>query len=201
MKSLLQLNASIFSDGGQSTQLANEFVRNWQLGNPRATVVVRDLAKDAIPHLTAERLQALLSEPAQRSAAQREIVAFSDALIAELNAAEVVVIGLPMYNFGIPSALQAYFDHLARAGVTFQYTAQGPVGIFTNKRVLIFATRGGKYAGTVTDSETTHVRTFLALLGMQDVEFVYAEGLNIDPATRESGLTEARNKGAQLAAA
>jgi len=201
MKSLLQLNASIFSDGGQSTQLANEFVRNWQLGNPGANIVVRDLAKDAIPHLTAERLQALLSEPAQRSTAQGEIVAFSDALIAELNAADVVVMGLPMYNFGIPSALQAYFDHLARAGVTFKYTAQGPAGIFTNKRVLIFAARGGKYAGTVTDSETTHVRTFLALLGMQDVEFVYAEGLNIDAATRESGLAEARNKGAQLAAA
>lgn len=199
MTTLLQLNTSLFSAGGQSTQLANSFVENWQRSNPNAQVVTRDLAADPVPHLNAQRLTALMTPTEQRSAEQQAIVDYSDALIAEITQADVVVIGLPLYNFGIPSSLQAYFDHLARAGVTFKYTATGPVGFLTGKRVLIFATRGGKYAGTANDNVTTQVRALLNLLGMTDVEFVYAEGLNIDADTRAQGLDAARQHSARLA--
>lgn len=199
MKTLLQINTSLFSAGGQSTQLANDFVQNWQNSHADARVVIRDLAAEPVPHLNASRLTAFMTPAEQRSAEQQDIVAYSDVLIAELQAADVMVIGLPLYNFGIPSSLQAYFDHLARAGITFKYTATGPVGFLQGKRVLVFATRGGKYAGTSNDSATTQVRAFLNLLGMTDVEFVYAEGLNIDADTRNQGLNAARQQGAQLA--
>lgn len=199
MTTLLQINTSLFSAGGQSTQLANDFVQNWQRSHDDAKVIVRDLAADPVPHLNASRFTAFLAPAEERNAEQREAVAYSDALIEELKNADVVVLGLPMYNFGIPSSLQAYFDHLARAGVTFKYTANGPVGFLQGKRALIFATRGGKHAGTSSDSVTAQVSNFLRLLGITDVEFVYAEGLNIDADTRTQGLTAARNRGEQLA--
>ena len=193
MKTLLQLKTSLFSDQGQSNQLANDFVRAWQARHPSARVVVRDLAREPVPHLNAERLQAFATPAEQLTTAQREIVAYSDALIAELKAADVVVLGLPMYNFGFPSSLQAYFDHIARAGVSFRYTAQGPIGLLGSKRVYVFATRGGRHAGTQTDGETAQVRAFLALLGFTEVEFIYAEGLNIDAGARAEGLLQAKH--------
>ena len=201
MSTLLQINTSLFSAGGQSTQLTNDFVQSWQQQHPDAAVVVRDLAAHPVPHLNAARLTAFMTPAEQRSQEQQAIVDYSDALIAELKAADVVVLGLPLYNFGIPSGLQAYFDHLARAGVTFKYTATGPEGFITGKRVLVFATRGGKYAGTPNDSATTQVRNLLNLLGMKEVEFVYAEGLNIDTDTRAQALQQARQHSSQLAAA
>ena len=199
MTTLLQLNTSLFAGNGQSTQLANDFVREWQADHPTAHVVVRNLAADPIPHLNAARLTALATPAEQRNDEQQQVAAFSDTLIAELQLADVIVLGLPLYNFGIPSALQAYFDHVARAGVTFKYTANGPVGFFQGKRVLVFATRGGKHAGTHRDSVTAQVRNFLGLIGITDVEFVYAEGLNIDADTRAHELSAARRHGAQLA--
>jgi len=104
----------------------------------------------------------------------------------------VIVLGLPMYNFGVPSSLKAYIDHVARAGITFRYTAQGPVGLLTGKRVYIFATRGGAYAGTPLDTQTTYVRDFLRFIGIDDVEFVYAERLNLGAEHKDVALTEAR---------
>ena len=151
MTTLLQLNSSINAGNGESSHLANEFVAGWKARNPAAIVVVRDLARDPVPHLTAERFQAFLAKPDARNAAQRDVVAYSDALIAEIRQADVIVLGLPMYNFGVPSMLKAYFDHIARAGVTFQYTANGPVGLLTGKKVHVFATRGGLYAGSPLD--------------------------------------------------
>jgi FMN-dependent NADH-azoreductase len=193
MKTLLQLNASMFTNGGQSTQLAERFVAAWRAANPGAKVVTRDLGGAPIPHLTAERFGAFLAQPEDRTVDQQAVVDFSDALIAELRRADVIAIGLPMYNFGVPSALKAYFDHIARAGVTFRYTADGPVGLLAGKKVYVFATRGGLYAGTPRDTQTAYVRDFLGLLGMKDVEFVFAEGLNIGAERKQAALGEARN--------
>jgi FMN-dependent NADH-azoreductase len=120
-------------------------------------------------------------------------VKFSDALIDELRRADVIVIGLPMYNFGAPSSLKAYFDHIARAGVTFRYTPQGPVGLLTGKKVYVFATRGGAYAGTPLDTQTTYVRDFLRFIGIDDVEFVYVEGLSLGAEQKDAALAEARD--------
>ncbi len=107
-------------------------------------VIKRDLAQDPVPHLTAERFTAFGTPASQRTLEQQRLVAESDALIDELRRADVLVIGLPMYNFGVPSTLKAYFDHVARAGVTFRYTADGPVGLLTGKQAYVFATRGGQ---------------------------------------------------------
>ena len=103
----------------------------------------------------------------------------------------MVVLGLPMYNFGVPSTLKAYFDHIARAGVTFRYTANGPVGLLTGKRVYVFAARGGLYQGTPRDTQTGYVREFLGFLGLRDVEFVFAEGLAVDEARKTAALADA----------
>ncbi|WP_263768900.1 FMN-dependent NADH-azoreductase [Propionivibrio soli] len=200
MKTLLQLNTSLFSTGGQSSQLADAFVAEWRRRHPDAHVVSRDLAAAPLPHLDAERFLSFLAKPEERTPRQEAIVAESDALIEELKSADTLVIGLPMYNFGIPSTLKAYFDHIARAGVTFRYTAEGPVGLLTGKKAYVFAARGGLYAGTPRDTQTGYVRDFLAFIGITDVEFVYAEGLNMGEAGKQVALANARERLAQLAA-
>jgi FMN-dependent NADH-azoreductase len=198
---LLQINASLNNGNGQSSQLANQFVAAFRKRHPDAKIVVRDVAAaDPVPHLDAERFGAFTTKPEQRNTRQRAMVAYSDALIDELRQAEVIVLGLPMYNFGVPSQLKAYFDHIARAGVTFNYTEKGPVGQLTGKKVYVFATRGGLYAGTPMDTQTRYVRDFLGFIGMSDVEFVYAEGLAVSPQSREAGLAKAVAEIARLAA-
>src|ERR1043165_209440 len=108
-ETLLQLNASLYSGSGQSTRLADRFVARWRAANPGAATIVRDLARDAVPHLTAERFHAFLTPVGERTPEQQGIVAYSDELIAELNRADVIVLGVPMYNFDVPSTLKAYF--------------------------------------------------------------------------------------------
>jgi FMN-dependent NADH-azoreductase len=193
MNTLLQLNTSIFSNAGQSTHLADEFVASWRAINPDAKVITRDLAQDPVPHLNAERFQSFIVKPGERNAEQQTVVDYSDALIGEIKRADVIVLGLPMYNFGVPSMLKAYFDHIARAGITFRYTEKGPVGLLTGKKAYVFATRGGLYAGTPLDTQTTYVRDFLRFLGIEDVEFIYAEGLAMDDASKLAGLARAKN--------
>jgi FMN-dependent NADH-azoreductase len=201
MTTLLQINASINNGDGQSSQLANQFVAAFLQRHPHTKVVVRDVAAAApVPHLNAERFGAFVTAPAERSAAQQTVVAYSDALIGELKEADVVVLGLPMYNFGVPSQLKAYFDHVARAGVTFKYTETGPVGQLTGKKVYVFAARGGVYADTPLDTQTGYIRDFLRFLGMSDVEFIYAEGLHISPQSKQAGLAKAASDIERLAA-
>jgi len=191
MKTLLQIRSSIFSNDGQSSRLAEHFVARWRASNPGGKVIVRDLAKEPVPHLDAARFGAFLAKPEGRTPAQQAVVDYSDALIGELKRADVVVLGLPMYNFGVPSTLKAYFDHVARVGKTFKYTEKGPVGLLTGKKVYVFAARGGMYAGTPNDTQTPFIRTFLSFLGMSDIEFVYAEGLAISEASKQHSLARA----------
>jgi FMN-dependent NADH-azoreductase len=200
MSTLLKINASLFSANGQSSQLAERFAAAWQASHPGSRVVERDLAANPVPHLDGARFMAFLAKPEERSAEQQAVVDFSDALIAELRAADVIVIGLPMYNFGIPSQLKAYFDHLARAGVTFRYTATGPEGLITGKKAYILAARGGVYAGTPKDSQTAYVRDFLGFIGITDVEFIYAEGLNMGDESKHTALAQAHQAIAELTA-
>ena len=200
MTTLLKINASLFSTQGQSSQLAERFVAARLAATPGLKVISRDLGAEPVPHLDAARFLSFLAKPEERSAEQRAVVAYSDALIEELRQADEIVIGLPMYNFGIPSQLKAYFDHLARAGVTFRYTATGPEGLLTGKKVTIFAARGGLYAGTPKDSQTTYVRDFLAFIGITDVEFVYAEGLNMGDESKNAALAKAHQSLTALAA-
>lgn len=198
MKTLLQIQTSLFEADGQSSRLATRFADGWRGENPGGEVIVRDIGRAPVPHLTAERFAAFLAKPLDRTPAQQEVAAFSDALIEELRRADVIVLGLPMYNFGIPSSLKAYFDHIARAGVTFRYTEKGAEGLLKGKKTYVFATRGGSYAGTPADTQTAYVRDFLRFVGIEDVEFIYAEGLAMGEAPREKALAGAREAIARL---
>lgn len=156
--------------------------------------MIRDLAKNPLSHLNAERAQAFVTKPDLRSAQQQKLVAESDLLINELKGAEIIVIGLPMYNFGIPSTLKAYIDYIARSGLTFRYTEKGSEGLLTGKKAYIFAARGGLYAGTPLDSQTEYMKHFLGFIGITDIEFIYAEGLNISEASKNAALAAAKQQ-------
>jgi FMN-dependent NADH-azoreductase len=190
MSTLLQINASLAGANGASSQLADRFVADWMAKRPEGRLVKRDLASEPVPHLTAERFQAFLSQPEARTAEQQAATEYSDALIAELKSADTVVFAVPMYNFSVPSTLRAYFDHIARRGVTFRYTANGPEGLLKGKKAYVFITRGGIYAGGV-DTQTPYLKQFLAFIGITDVQFVYAEGLGMGDETRQKSLTAA----------
>lgn len=195
MSTLLQITSSITGENSHSTRLSNEFVAQWKIKNPNGRVVTRDLSAQAIPHLDSARLQALFTPAEQRNSEQQAVIDFSDELIAELRAADVIVLGAPLYNFGIPSTLKAYFDHIARAGVTFRYTAEGPEGLLPDVPVYVFATRGGHYAGGPADWQLT---TFLNFVGLKQIEYVYAEGLALGAESVTSSVTKAQEKISQL---
>lgn len=190
MSNLLQINASLAGAAGESSRLSQRFVTDWKARHPEGRVTTRDLANDPVPHLTAERLQAFLSSPDARTAEQHALIEYSDTLIAELQAADTIVFAVPMYNFSIPSTLRAYFDHIARAGVTFRYSATGAEGLLTGKKVVVFITRGGIYSDAA-DTQTPYLKQFLGFLGMTDVKFVFAEGLHMGEETREKSLSAA----------
>ena len=197
---LLQISTSLFAGQGQTSLLTERFVANWRARNPGGTVIQRDLNTDGVPHLTAARFQAFVTPADKRSAEQKEVIAYSDALIAELRSADVIVLGLPMYNFSVPSQLKAYFDHVARAGETFRYTESGAIGLLTGKKAYVFAAQGGNYVGTPLDTETAYVRNFLGFVGISDVEFVHAQGLARGEQSRREGLEAAHAAIEKLAA-
>lgn len=190
MSTLLQINASLAGANGQSSRLAQRFVADWQANNPDGRVITRDLAADPVPHLTAERFHAFLSQPEARTDEQRSHAEYSDKLIEELKNADTIVFAVPMYNFSVPSTLRAYFDHIARAGVTFRYTANGPEGLLKGKKAYVFITRGGFYADTA-DTQTPYLKQFLGFIGITDVSFVFAEGLSLGEESREKSLSQA----------
>lgn len=200
MSTLLQINSSVFSKGGQSSQLADHFVAAFKKSNPGAKIVTRDLATDEIPHLGGATVSAFFTPADKRSDEQKAAIALSDELVAEIQAADTIVIGAPMYNFSVPSVLKSYFDHIARAGVTFRYTENGPVGLLTGKKVVVFSTRGGLYAGTPNDGETHYIRQFLGFLGITDVSFVYAEALAYGEDKKAEAIKAALAEAEKLAA-
>jgi FMN-dependent NADH-azoreductase len=191
MTTILQVNSAARS-GAQSTLLANELSAKLLQANPGAKRVVRDLLADNLPHLDDAVLGAFFTPADKRTPEQAAIAAKSDALIAEVQAADIIVIGAPMYNFGISTQLKAYFDQLARAGITFQYTANGAEGLIKGKKVYVVSARGGKYVGTPHESQTPYLKSFLGFLGLTDVTFIYAEGLNMGPEAAASGMANAR---------
>jgi len=194
---ILQIKSSVFNGNGQSSRLANEFVALLREQHPGAEVLERDLVADPVPHLDGARVGAFFAKPEERSAGEKAIVAYSDALIAELRRADVLVLGLPMYNFGVPSQLKAWFDHIARAGETFKYTEKGAVGLLKGKKAYVFAARGGLYGEN--DSQSQFVRQFLGFIGITDVELVHAEGLAMGEESRNKGIMSAQGRARVLA--
>lgn len=197
MNKLLYIQSSIYGDDGQSSKLAERFIQNWLAAHPAGEVIRRDVATEPVPHLDAQRFSAFTTPEPQRTAEQQAVIRYSDALVAEVLDADLIVLGVPMYNLGVPSTLRAYFDHIARAGVTFRYTATGPEGLVKGKKAVIFSTRGGCYGAT--EHSSSYVRQFLGFLGIQDVKTVIAEGLAVGNEQKEAALSEAREQIARLA--
>ena len=193
MTTILQVNSAARSQGAQSTLLASELVAKLKTKFTGAQVTVRDLLSEGTTHLNDHTLGAFFTPGDKRSAEQQQVVDRSDALITELQAADIIVLAVPMYNFGISSQLKAYFDWIARAGVTFRYTPEGvPEGLIKGKKVYVVAARGGKYSGTPNDTQTPYLKTFLGFLGMTDIEFIYAEGLAMGEAAANDARASAR---------
>ena len=188
---ILQINSSARTTGSHSTRLAADIVSRLQAANPAATHTVRDLGRSPHPALDEATLQALFTPADQRSPAQAARVGQDDALIAEVQAADVLVLGVPMYNFGVPAALKNWIDAIARTGVTFKYTDKGPLGLLQGKKVYVALARGGLYRDTPADTQVPYLKAVLGFLGMTDIQFVYAEGLAMGPEAEQKALASA----------
>ncbi len=199
MNRILYLRSSLFGHDSVSNQLADEFLEGLKARKPGARVTTLDLAKDPLPHLGSEEFAAWTVPDEQRSDAQQELAALSEQLIDALFAHDTLVLAVPMYNLGIPSTLKAWIDRVARAGKTFRYTAKGPNGLVNGVRAYVFFARGGVYRETSLDTQTGHLRAVLGLMGITDVETVYAEGLDMGEKARGASLAEARSAISMLA--
>jgi FMN-dependent NADH-azoreductase len=178
MTNILVLNSSVLGDGSASKILVEEAVQRLLKASPGATVIHRDLGSEPVPHLTTATVAGVRGVPA--TDAELATRALSDELIAELRAADAVVIGAPMYNFSIPTGLKAWFDYVLRAGETFKYSEAGPQGLLTGKRVIVIESRGGLYSEgpfQAIDFQEPYLRTLLGFIGLNDVTFIHAEAL------------------------
>jgi len=202
MKNLLFVTSSLFGQDSKSTQIASEFVSSWKAANGPATVVHRDLG--SLPHLTGEQFGAWMTAAGERSERQHTIAAESEPLIGEIEAADVIVIAAPMYNFTIPSTLKAWFDHITRAGRTFRYSEKGPEGLLKNKKVFVVTARGGVYTADspakAYDFQEPYLRAILGLNGLTDVTFIHVEGQAKGGDTAEAAVAQARKTVREIAA-
>lgn len=191
---ILQIHSSIRSGSSHSSRLAQDIVERLRAAHPGATVTVRDLSAQPHPELDGDALGALFTAPEDRTAAQAARVALDDALIAEIQAADIVVLGVPMYNFGVPVQLKNWIDAISRARVTFRYTEHGPEGLLKGKKVYFALTRGGQYRNTPADTQAAFLQAVFTFLGMTDIDIVYAEGLALGPEAEQRALAEARTQ-------
>jgi FMN-dependent NADH-azoreductase len=189
MKNILIVNSSISGEQGQSNQLIENFL---QALTSEAIVTRLDLNQQQLPHLAMSEIAAWMTPATDRSAEQAELAALSDLSIAQVQAADVILVGVPMYNFGVPSQLKAWFDRIARAGITFKYTETGPVGLLADKPVVFFATRGGIYKDLPHDSQTPFLKAFFNFIGLKNLHFVYAEGLSMGADSAQAALDAAK---------
>ena len=194
---ILQINASA-RQGANSTRVADSIVARLRKDDPSASLTLRDLARNPHPILDEVALGALFTPADQRTPEQAARVALDDALIAEVQAADAIVLGVPMYNLGVPVQFKSWIDAIARAGVTFRYTEKGPEGLLKGKTVYVGLARGGRYRDTPFDTQVPYLKTVLGFLGITDVRFIFAEGLNMGPEAAQQGFAQAE---ADIAAA
>ena len=202
MSTILVLTSSALGTASVSNQLVQDTIGRLRLQDPDLRIITRDLGGNPIPHLTVESATALRgAEPG--NAEQTAARALSDELIAEIKAADTLVIGAPMYNFGIASTLKTWFDYVLRAGITFKYSESGPVGLLEGKRAIVIESRGGLYSegpAKVMDSQEPHLRNLLGFIGITNITFVRAEKLAFGPEARQRAIDTARAKLAETIA-
>ncbi|HEX8739001.1 MAG TPA: NAD(P)H-dependent oxidoreductase [Casimicrobiaceae bacterium] len=188
---ILQINSSARGRDSHSTRLANRIVGALRAEEPGAELTIRDVGHFPHPALDEAAVGALFTPAEARTPDQAARVAEDDRLIAELQAADIVVLGVPMYNFGIPVQLKNWIDAIARRGVTFRYTEHGSEGLLAGKKVYVALARGGRYRDTPADSQVPYLKTVLGFLGLTDIEFVYAEGLSMGPDAERQAYADA----------
>jgi FMN-dependent NADH-azoreductase len=203
MSQILLVTTSPRGAASYSTQVAQALVAKLQAGTPGATLVTRDFAQAPLPHIGEDFVAGLALAPAERSPAQASAIARSDAVVAELFAADTIVIASPMHNFGLPSTLKAWIDHLARAGLTFSYGAAGPEGLVKGKKAYVVSARGGDYSNDTMRSfnfQEPYLKAVLGFIGITDVEVIAIEGVAFGPEAAEKAVNGALDKVAALAA-
>lgn len=199
MSRVLVIESSARQQGSVSRQLTQDFIAQWQAAHPADEITVRDLAVDQVPHLDADLLGGWMKPSDQQSEAEQAALVRSNQLTEELLAADVLVMAAPMYNFAIPSTLKSWLDHVLRAGVTFKYTETGPKGLLTDKRAFVLTARGGIYSGSPLDHQEPYLRQAMSFIGIHDVTFIHAEGLNMGNEFQEKGLASAKAQLAKVA--
>ncbi|MDZ7919309.1 FMN-dependent NADH-azoreductase [Rhodoferax sp.] len=201
---LLHIDSSILSAHSVSRQLTKDTVAQWVANHPDTTVEYLDLAVDTPNHLSADSLGFRAPAGAEQTDVQKRENAISEALVTQFLAADVIVVGAPLYNFSVPSQLKSWIDRIAQAGRTFTYTETGPKGLAGGKTVIVASTRGGVYStndwGRAAEHQESYLQTVFGFLGITDVRFVRAEGLAMGDAKKAEALAEAANGIAKLAA-
>ena len=194
---LLHIDSSILGTQSATRELGAAIVGKWQRQNSRGQVRYLDLAREPLNHLTGEVLGARSAPAGQRSPELVSDIEAGERALDDFLAADVIVVGAPMYNFSIPSQLKAWIDRIAVAGKTFRYTEKGPEGLAKGKKLIVVSARGGIYSdgapAAALDFQENYLRGVFGFLGITDVEFVRAEGLNYGPAQREQAMTAALN--------
>lgn len=201
MTHILLIQSSSNLASSVSRDLADSYVTAYKAKHPDATVTARDLVAAPIPHLGVDLLGGMFGKPEALTEAQKTALALSDSLVDEIEAASLIVIGVPMYNFSIPSALKAWIDHVIRAGRTFRYTEAGPQGLVLGKKVVLFLAAGGVYSDgpyKPYDYQEPYLRTILGFIGLTDVTVVRAEGLVMGPDVAAKAVADARAQAAAL---
>jgi FMN-dependent NADH-azoreductase len=189
---ILHIDSSVLGGNSASNALTAKVAAAWKSANPGVVIRHRDVGAEAPQHLSPSYFAIGGTPEDQRSAAQTSELKLSDSLIEEFLAADALIIGAPLYNFTIPSGLKAWIDRIVVAGKTFKYSAEGPVGLAGDKKVVIVATSGGKYAESPIDlAHVGHLKTVLSFLGMKDITVVRAAGLNIGPEVRAEAIAAA----------
>lgn len=199
MSHVLIIESSARQQDSVSRQLTRDFIQQWQAAHPGDQINVRDVAANPLPHLDADLLGGWMKPAEQRSMPEQEAFERSNQLTDELLAADVLVMAAPMYNFTISSTLKAWLDHVLRAGITFKYTPTGPQGLLQGKRAIVLTARGGIHAGAGSDHQEPYLRQAMAFIGIHDVEFIHAEGLNMSGDFHEKGVNQAKARLAALA--
>jgi FMN-dependent NADH-azoreductase len=203
MAKVLHIDSSVRNTGSLTRQLGGEFIAKLQAADAGTTVVTRDLAANPLPHLTETLIGAYYTPAEQRNAEQAQVIQTSDALVDELLAADTIVIGAPMYNFSVTSGLKAWIDHVARAGRTFKYGANGAEGLVSGKKVYVIVASGAAYSEgpyAPYDYVTTYLRSVLGFLGMTDISFIVAEGVAMGEDAVAAAIAKSRAKIEAIAA-
>ena len=192
MTTALIVTSSANGAASVSSQLADTLADRLREADPAAHIILRDVGSEPLPHLTADTVAAIKGEPATEAELAARVL--SDSLVAELAAADLLVIASPMYNFGMSSTLKAWFDHVLRAGVTFRYTESGPEGLLKGKKAVVIESRAGFYSegpAAAMDGQEPHIRILLGFMGITEVTFVRAEKLAFGPEAAEAAIAEA----------